>query len=71
MAETTITIVEGITITTTIKTGKVETTEFFTVGLVDNATTQVWTTKQRCRAIKMKPYSRTNWKEVREDANDG
>eukprot|EP00957_Ditylum_brightwellii_P163515 12449081-Ditylum_brightwellii.AAC.1 len=71
VAETTITAVEGTTILTTIKAGKVETTGIFTVGLMDSATIQVWTAKQRCRATRMKRHSKTKWDEAREDANDG
>ena len=74
VAKTTIittTNVEGTTITTTIKTDNVETTDIFTVGLMDDTTTQVRTAKQRCRAIKMKPHFKTEWEEVKEDANDG
>eukprot|EP00957_Ditylum_brightwellii_P048954 3714805-Ditylum_brightwellii.AAC.1 len=64
---------EGTTITTTattLKTNKVETTEIVIVGLTDNATTQVWTVKQRCRAIKMRPHFKTEWEEVQQDTND-
>eukprot|EP00957_Ditylum_brightwellii_P167397 12744165-Ditylum_brightwellii.AAC.1 len=59
-----------ITITTTLNTVKVGTTEDFTVGLTNDATTQVRTAKQRCRTIKMRPHFKTGWKEVQEDAND-
>eukprot|EP00957_Ditylum_brightwellii_P165907 12631910-Ditylum_brightwellii.AAC.1 len=62
---------EEVTITTTIKTGKVETTGFFSAGPMEDATIQVWTAKRRCRDTRMKPHSRTKWELVREDANDG
>eukprot|EP00957_Ditylum_brightwellii_P090686 6907200-Ditylum_brightwellii.AAC.1 len=66
VAETTI-----ITTTTTLQTNKVGTTEDFTVRLTDDATTQVWTAKQRCKAIKMRPHFKTEWEEVQKDANGG
>eukprot|EP00957_Ditylum_brightwellii_P178011 13559322-Ditylum_brightwellii.AAC.1 len=59
------------TITTTLKTNKEGTTEDSTVGLMDDATTQVRTARQRYRAIKMRPHFKTRWEEVQEDANDG
>eukprot|EP00957_Ditylum_brightwellii_P047842 3634186-Ditylum_brightwellii.AAC.2 len=52
-------------------TAKVGTAEGSIAGLMDTVTIQVQIVNKRCKAIKMRPYFKTEWEVVQGDTNDG